>query len=245
MIASLGMYDMPHAVDAHDRLWQSIRSHLGEGPEHLTRDTDLWEGWQSPDLLLSQTCGLPYRARLYGQVSLVGTPDYGLRECPPGYYYSYIVRQTGDPRSLRELARGGTIAFNDPLSQSGWAAPVAHLAKLGLKPGNTMQTGSHLASARAVLAGHADYAAIDAIAYMMWDVAEPQIFAGLEAFVRTEPTPGLPFITARGRDTKAIARAITQAIATLSPQDSEVLMLKGLEQITEAQYRDIPIPPMP
>lgn len=239
------MYDMPHAVAAHDRFWHAIRSDLGQGPETLSRTSDLWADWQAPDLLLSQTCGLPYRARLYGQVNLVGTPDYGLRDCPPGYYYSYIVRRAGDPRTLRELARGGTIAFNDPLSQSGWAAPVAHLAKLGLKPGNTMQTGSHLASARAVLAGHADYAAIDAIAYMMWDVAEPRVFGGLEAFVRTTPTPGLPFITARGNDPNPIARAVTHAIDTLSPDDRETLMLKGLAQITEAEYRALPIPPLP
>lgn len=245
MIASLGMYDMPHAVDAHDRLWHAIRAELGHGPETLSRGGDPWDDWQSPDLLLSQTCGLPYRARLYGQVSLVGTPDYGLRDCPSGYYYSYIVRQTGDPRTIRELARVGTIAFNDPLSQSGWAAPVTHLAKYGLKPAATMQTGAHLASARAVLAGHADYAAIDAIAYMMWDVAEPQVFAGLEAFVRTEPTPGLPLITARGNDPKPIARAVTRAIDTLCEQDRETLMLKGLAEIPEATYRAMPIPPLP
>lgn len=245
MIASLGMYDMPHAVDAHNRLWHAIRSKLNTGPETLTRGGDPWAEWQSPDLLLSQTCGLPYRARLFGLVSLVGTPDYGLRDCPPGYYYSYIVRKSGDPRSLRDLIRGGTIAFNDPLSQSGWGAPVAHLAKLGLKPGDTMETGSHLASARAVQAGQADYAAIDAISYMMWDMAEPQIFAGLEAFVRTTPTPGLPLITAGGNDPKPIAQAVTHAINTLSQDDREVLMLKGLAQIPEAEYRAIRIPPMP
>lgn len=245
MIASFGMYDMPHAAPAYDRLWDCIRSELGEGPECLRRGGDLWDDWQSKDLLLSQTCGLPYRARLYGQVSLVGTPDHGLRDCPPGYNYSYIVRQSGDPRALRELARGGTIAFNDPLSQSGWAAPLAHLAKLGLKPGNTLQTGAHLASAHAVLKGVADYAAIDAVTYLMWDREEPQMFSGLEAFIRTTPTPGLPLITARGRDPKPIARAVTRAITALSAEDREILMIKGLIQVSDAEYRDLPIPPLP
>lgn len=239
------MYDMPHAAAAYDRLWHAIRVNLGEGPEQLSRGGDLWADWQSQDLLLSQTCGLPFRARLYGQVSLVGTPDYGLRDCPPGYYYSYIVRRRGDERALREIVRGGTIAFNDPLSQSGWAAPVAHLAKLGLKPGNTIETGAHMSSAHAVLKGNADYAAIDAITYLMWDSGDPQIFSGLEAFIRTDPTPGLPLITARGRDPKPIARAVTRAIDTLSDDDRKVLMLKGFVQISEGQYRDLPIPPLP
>ena len=239
------MYDMPHAAQAHDRFWSAIRAELGTGPESLSRDIDPWEAWQSTGLLLAQTCGLPFRARLYGQVNLVGTPDYGLRDCPQGYYFSYIVRRRGDIRTLRDLARGGTIAFNDPLSQSGWAAPVAHLANLGLRPGDTMQTGAHMASARAVLAGHADYAAIDAITYQMWDRAEPKMLAGLEAFMRTEPTPGLPLITARTRDPKPIPRAVTRAIDTLDAGDRDILMLKGLVQIPEDTYRAIPIPALP
>ncbi|WP_299729852.1 PhnD/SsuA/transferrin family substrate-binding protein [uncultured Tateyamaria sp.] len=239
------MYDMPHAASAYDRLWHAIRTELGHGPDALSRDIDPWEAWQSDDLLLAQTCGLPFRARLYGQVNLVGTPDYGLRDCPQGYYYSYIVRRRGDSRSLRDLARGGTIAFNDPLSQSGWAAPVALLADKGLRPAATMQTGAHLASANAVLDGRADYAAIDAISYMMWDRAEPQVFAGLEAFMRTKPTPGLPLITAQSRDPKPIAQAVTRSIHTMDAADRDILLLKGLVQIPEAIYRAIPIPPMP
>lgn len=245
MIAAFGMYDMPHAAQAHDRLWSAIRTELGTGPQTLTRSDDLWSIWQSPDLLLAQTCGLPYRARLFDHVALVGTPDYGLRGCPPGHYFSYIVRRRGEPRSLRELARHGTIAFNEPLSQSGWAAPVAHLAHLGLRTGDTMQTGAHLASAHAVLEGRADYAAIDAVTYLMWDWAEPQVFAGLEAFTRTDPTPGLPLITAAQNDPKPIARAVTRAIDGLSPEDREILMLRGLVQIPQATYRAIPIPAMP
>ncbi|MFL4471932.1 phosphate/phosphite/phosphonate ABC transporter substrate-binding protein [Tateyamaria armeniaca] len=245
MIAFLGMYDMPHAAAAYDRFWSAIRGELGHGPDHLTRSAEPWPIWQSDDLLLAQTCGLPYRARLYPQVRLVGTPDYGLRDCPQGYYYSYIVRRSGDRRSIRELARAGTIAFNEPLSQSGWAAPVAHLGHLGLRPGETMQTGSHLESARAVLAGHADYAAIDAITYQMWDRAEPQVFAGLEAFTRTDPTPGLPLITSATQDAKKIARAVTRAIDTLPAEDREILMLNGLVQIPQSTYRAIPIPRMP
>ena len=62
MIASLPMYDRPETAAANDRLWQGVRTRLGEGPEHLVRAGDPWEHWQSPDLLLSQTCGLPFRS---------------------------------------------------------------------------------------------------------------------------------------------------------------------------------------
>ena len=245
MIASFGMYDMPHASAAYDRLWQSIRDELGTGPEKLNRTSDLWAQWHSPDLVVSQTCGLPYRARLYSEVTLVGTPDYGLRDCPPGYYYSYLIRRRGDGRSLRDLARFGTIAFNDPLSQSGWAAPVAHLAQHGLRPVETMETGAHIASARAVQQGHADYTAIDVITYQMWNHADPEVFHGLEAFLRTEPTPALPLITARRRDPKPIARAVTNAIGGMSDADRDILHLRGLIQTDVDTYRALPIPPLP
>ena len=52
MIASLGMYDMPHLKNVHDRLWCAIRSELGFGPKALTRGGDPWQEWQSSDLLL-------------------------------------------------------------------------------------------------------------------------------------------------------------------------------------------------
>ncbi|MEO0402781.1 MAG: PhnD/SsuA/transferrin family substrate-binding protein [Pseudomonadota bacterium] len=239
------MYDMPHAIDAHDRLWTSIRDALREGPENLDRTTDVWTGWQSEKLLVSQTCGLPFRARLFDAVTLVGTPDYGLRDCPPGYYFSYLIRRRGDRRSLHALAREGAFAYNDGLSQSGWAAPWAQLAQIGLAPGTRVQTGSHIASAMAVANGSADYAGIDAVTYQMWSQIASETAAQLETFLRTDPTPGLPLITAKSRDPEPIARAVTRAIERMPPQDREVLYLKGLVRIPAATYRALKIPQMP
>ena len=95
MIAALPMYDRPETAAATDRYWGLIRDGLRareiEAPDDLTRTDDLWTLWQSPDLVLAQTCGLPFRARLHGQVQLVGTPDFGLPGCAPGYYNSVII----------------------------------------------------------------------------------------------------------------------------------------------------------
>ena len=109
-LASLPMYDRPETAAANDRYWQAIRTRLGEGPETLTRTGELWEHWLAPDLVLSQTCGYPYRARLHGQVTLVGTPDYGLDGCPPGHYRSIFVARADDPRTdLRAFAAAGRV----------------------------------------------------------------------------------------------------------------------------------------
>jgi hypothetical protein len=38
--------------------------------------------WLSPELYLSQTCGLPYRAALHGQVQLIATARQSNSELP-------------------------------------------------------------------------------------------------------------------------------------------------------------------
>lgn len=243
MIASLGMYDMPHLRAAHDRLWSGIRGALGYGPEQLTRGGNPWTEWQSLDLLLAQTCGLPYRAKLHAKVTLVGTPDYDLPNCPPGYYFSYIIRRHDDARPLETLFTQGVMAFNEGSSQSGWAAPLAHLK--GRIPARTMQTHGHLASIQAVRDHSADFAAIDALTYILWADAHPSDSVDIDAFDRTKPTPALPYITARDRDPVPLAQAIRTAIAALSQADRQALHLKGLVQIPAADYLAIPIPPTP
>jgi len=244
MIAALPMYDRPETAEANDRLWQGIRKYLGYGPARLTRGRDVWEVWESPDLLLGQTCGLPYRARLFGNVTLVGTPDYRLGGCPPGYYRSAIVMRADDPRSSLEDLAAGTLAYSDPMSQSGWAAPQAHLAARGLRPAKLVETGSHDASARAVAAGRADYAAIDAVSWAMiarWD----DFATDLRVLEETKPTPGLPFITAHGTEAPALFSAIDKAISAMSPSDRDILLLDGLVEIAPETYRALALPPPP
>ena len=89
MIAALGMYDRPETAAANDALWALIRDGLRargmDAPEVLTRGAGAyWPAWESPDMLLSQTCGLPFRARLHEKVTLIGTPDYGVEGCALG-----------------------------------------------------------------------------------------------------------------------------------------------------------------
>ncbi|MFC3118753.1 phosphate/phosphite/phosphonate ABC transporter substrate-binding protein [Jhaorihella thermophila] len=244
MIAALGMYDMAPLRAANDRLWNGIREALGYGPSRLTRDMDFWDIWQSPDLLLAQTCGLPYRTRLHGKVQLVGTPDYGLPGCPPGYYCSVIVTRADDPRETPAELAAGTMAFNDGRSQSGWASPIAHLSAMGLRPAELLRSGGHALSARAVAEGRADFAALDAVTWTLLREHDP-VSKDLREVGRTEPTPGLPLITAKARDAAAIAEAVRAAIAGLSADDRAALHLQGLVAIPAKDYLDLPTPAAP
>ncbi|MGV6805971.1 MAG: phosphate/phosphite/phosphonate ABC transporter substrate-binding protein [Ruegeria sp.] len=239
----LGMYDMPALQPANDRFWASIHAHLGEGPAHLTRDRDFWEIWQDPDLVFAQTCGMPFRTQLHGKVHLVGTPDYGLPGCPPGYYCSVFVARTDDDRPLAKLT-AGVFAFNEALSHSGWASPVTHLAGLGLAPGQMTQSGGHARSAQAVADGKADYAALDALTWKLL-VEHTDISRALRPVATTAPTPALPYITALRRDPTVVASAVRNAIGDLSAEDRRTLHIRGLIDIPPDRYLAVPNPPAP
>ena len=249
MIASLGMYDFGPLVGANDRLWTGIRDRLRDrgiaAPDRLVRgEGAYWQAWEAADLVLSQTCGLPFRTRLQGQVGYVGTPDYGVEGCPPGYYRSVFVARSDDPRQTLAAFDGARFAYNEAMSQSGWAAPQNHAATLGIHLPPTLQTGGHRLSAQAVAEGRADIAALDAVTFALLQTDEPAM-ARLKELARTEPTPGLPFITARDTDPQPIFAAVADAIAALDPADRATLHLKGFVRIPIASYLAVPNPPAP
>jgi ABC-type phosphate/phosphonate transport system substrate-binding protein len=249
MIASLGMYDFGPLKPANDRYWALIRGGLRtrsiDAPENLTRgEAAYWQAWQSPDLILSQTCGYPFRARLHDKVAYVGTPDYGVQGCPPGHYCSVFVARADDPRETLSAFDGARFAYNEGLSQSGWAAPQTHAAKLGLSLPPTLQTGSHHASGEAVVEGRADIASLDAVTFAFLQASEPMA-ARLKVVGLTDPTPALPYITALGSDPGPIFDAVAGAIAALPSDDRTILKLKALVRIPITNYLAVPNPPSP
>jgi ABC-type phosphate/phosphonate transport system substrate-binding protein len=249
MIASLGMYDFGPAIGANDRLWAAVRDRLRAGgldaPEALTRgEAAFWPAWEAPDLVLSQTCGYPFRARLHGRVAYVGTPDYGVEGCPPGHYRSVFVVRADDPRPALAAFDGAPFAYNEALSQSGWAAPQTHAAGLGLRLPPAVQTGGHRLSARAVAEGRADIAALDAVTWALMQGEDP-VTGALRVIDQTAPTPGLPCIAALGADAGQVHAALAAAIAGLAPADRAALRLQGLVRLPLAAYLAVPNPHAP
>jgi ABC-type phosphate/phosphonate transport system substrate-binding protein len=80
-----------------------------------------------------------------------------------------------------------------------------------------------------------------------WELAQryDPAAARLRVLDRTAPTPGLPYITARGNDPAPLAAAITEAIASLDADTGAALMLRGLIQIPARTYLAVPTPPPP
>jgi hypothetical protein len=246
MIASLMMYARPELEDANDRFWRGIRHPLAArdipAPETLSQTAQPFDVWEDPALVLSQTCGMPYRTRLHPFVQLAGTLDYGLEDCSAGYYRSAIVVRTDDPHTQLQDYAGKVLAYNSGDSQSGFAALYAHSARARVWFANQVCSGAHLASAQMVAQGQADIAALDAQTWRL--IMRYESWANkLRVLEYTEPTPGLPLITGAALNADLVFEAVTEALEELSKQDTELLGLKGLIRIPHETYCAVPNPP--
>lgn len=240
-VAAFPMYNRPELRLAFDALWDATRENLRAAgvedvPDRLTVvDDGLLAFWQRPDLLLSQTCGFPYRHFLKDRVALVGTPDFGLEGCKPGYYRSAIVVRRDDPRRSLAEFQSATFACNDLHSQSGYAAPILAAQETGVGFGAMRMSGAHAVSARMVLEGGADIAGLDAVSWRHMQRFDPWT-SGLRVIDWTAPTPGLPFITAFPQLADTIAACLAAAMRTLSRELRQHLTILDLVAIDSRDY---------
>lgn len=246
MRASLMMYARPELDAAHTRYWALIRGALAtrgiDAPATLSNDADEFEVWNDPGLVLSQTCGMPYRTWLHDKVTLIGTPDFGVPDCPPGYYNSAIVVRADDTRGALAEFADARFTYNQTFSQSGYAAPYAQTKPLGFWFDDRAQSHGHVNSARAVADGRADIAALDTVSWRLIARYEP-FAARLRVLEFTVPTPGLPYIAAARADQVATFEAVNEAIARLDKVDRNALGINGLVAISKLDYLGVANPP--
>jgi ABC-type phosphate/phosphonate transport system substrate-binding protein len=241
-IAFLPMYAVRGAREHADTLWSCLRDSLRrngfDAPEQVSTITPRIDGWLHPDLILGQTCGLPYITRLFDRVELIGTPDYGVEDCSPGFYHSTLVVSATDRRQHLSEFLGATFAVNDRDSQSGYGAMMraaAPLAQAGRFFGRAIHTGSHEASMRLVADGLADIAAIDSVTWRMSRAFDPQT-RELKSIGTTEPTPGLPFIAAKARFDSGLFVAVREGIAVLPDSTRRAFGLRGVMPFRHGDY---------
>lgn len=239
MIATLPMYDRWETQAATDRFWAHIRDGLRDrdvaAPEQLTRDADNMAVWTAPDLVLSQTCGRPFRAVLKESVTVVARADFGI-ESRAGDYHSVIVARCPIPpvASLR-------VAVNGMDSQSGWAALRDWCSAVGHSIARIDTTGAHVSSARAVVDGISDVAAIDAQTWRL--LCRYENWASeLNAIARTPPMPGLPYITRAGEDPTPYRLALSDALSRLDQGDRDALGIHSIVPATAEDYFAMPEP---
>ncbi|HSG94487.1 MAG TPA: PhnD/SsuA/transferrin family substrate-binding protein, partial [Afifellaceae bacterium] len=181
--------------------------------------------------------------RLRDKVRLLATPCYAAAGCDGPHYSSMIVVAENSRYHLLEDLRGARAAYNAAHSQSGYAALRAMIAPLaGGRPffSQTIETGTHRASLRALAEGRADICAVDAVCWALATRHAAAITSRLRVIGQTPMTPGLPFICAGSRtdgEVAAIRAALAEAIVeNLDPATRSALMLAGLKILPERDY---------
>jgi len=245
MIASLPMYDWPEVRAETDKFWVLIRDAFRDAgipaPDQLSRTAEISQQWHADDLLLSQTCGLPYRLRLHDKVKLVGVPDHRLPDTLPGHYYSVVIVRAAVAGDLQDF-RNAKLAYNAGDSQSGWAAPQLLATAHGFQFQNTVSSGAHRDSARAVATGHADIAALDVNSWHLVQRFMPEIAGRLRVLTNTAATPALPYICAPMHSATLASGAIRSAIVALDRPSREALGIHGIVPIKDDEYLRLPTP---
>ena len=254
-IASLPMYNVTpqHAVS-----WRSLLSDCVDafaraaGPAEVAivdaTDGELLQHWGRNDLLLSQTCGFPYRMLgLASAVHLIATPLFDAPGCEgPRYRSALVVSAQAWQRGATTVAacRGLRAACNSADSHSGMNAlrhAVAPHARDGRFFSSVHWTGSHAATLNALASGTADIGAIDCVTLALLRDAHPERLEGVRDIGMTASAPGLPLIASRalGEDRAEALRDALDAAHAADPERARTLRLRGFARLTPDAYREI------
>jgi len=233
------MYAWPAMEGAYSRYWALVRDRLRQAdvaaPDALSFYKDESSPWLRDDLVLGQTCGMPYRHHLHNRVQLVGTPDYGVPDCRPGYYRSVFVTRCTDSTADVSAFADSRFVCNHRGSQSGCAAPLVFAADNGFTFSQLYESGNHRSSARMVAGGAADITCIDAVSWQFM-VRHDGFASDLQIIAETAATPGLPYITALSNDRQLLFDAVNTGIGELRKDDRHALGLRSIVYIPPEDY---------
>lgn len=239
MHASLPMYDWPEIKNANHHFWEQLRTFaLAIHPDlplpdqlKETSGLNILSHWQDADLVFSQSCWGVLALGLANEVEILAQPDYSDFQGGRGpYYRSAIIACQGEradpPKTpsasdFAGLFDGKRFAYNDRDSLSGFIALAEDLSDQHIPLSqNTLETGSHRASVKAVIHGEADVAAIDcrswALARAYEDKTDKLVVLGW-----TKERMGLPYITSKTTNSE-IKSALRSALLALGCYPSAV-----------------------
>ena len=199
--------------------WRELLSHLARRARvplqviEYPAPAPIAELWAHPHKGAVFMCGLPFsRARPAPYPLAAPVPSPPEFRGQPRYWSEFVVRADSPHRVLSD-AFGGRIAFTSSESQSGFAAPLQYLSRIGgsgplfrevIAPQVTPQ-----GALAAVAEGRADVAAIDAYSLHLLRRYAPELVANSRVVARTEPRP-IPLLIS-SEPLAALSRAFLEA----------------------------------
>lgn len=177
-------------------------------------------------------CGYPFLQH-EATLSLLGVPVW--RGAP--LYRSYLIVGTDDTAVGLSDLEGGTHAFSDPDSNSGWLVTASDLARMGQRPETffqrTLFAYGHRNVVRAVAGGLTRSGSVDGYVWEALAQVEPDLTQRTKVISRSEDLGFPPFVARRERmvdEDILTLRSTLLALATTTPGKAalELLQLDGI-----------------
>jgi ABC-type phosphate/phosphonate transport system substrate-binding protein len=224
------MYDLPELGEALDLFWRRFVALVRRG------------GFAS-DIPLTQICGYPLATSLRQQYDVIAAPVYDVPFSKGATHCGLVV--VGADTSYMALGdlRGTRFALNAWDSNTGMNLPrrlIAPLAERGRFFASVVETGSHLASLRAVQSGVVDAASIDNVTFALLAEHRPAAVEGVRVLTTTAAGPTLPFVVPASSNQRIKAWLYDSLVATIDQLrrsgSCTGLRLVGVERASVATY---------
>lgn len=182
------------------------------------------------------TCGYPFLQHR-AELSLLGVPVW--RGEP--LYQSYLIVAEDDPATSLADLRGGTHAFSDPDSNSGFLVTASDIARMGEAPdkffSRAIFTYGHRNVVRAVAGGLTRSGSVDGYVWEVLNNVEPDLTARIKIIDRSEKLGFPPFVARSDRMAEAGTIACAAALKSLdrTDQGQTALRLLYLDGVTAAE----------
>ncbi len=161
---------------------------------------DLIRHWLSVEMLLSQSCGLPFIEELHSSVNVVGTPLWTDVSDVNGRYQTVIVaREALGISSIAEV-HGLRPVISNSQSLSGWCSLGVALAGVTRDPSFVLpfaQSGGHAKSLQMLEDGDADIASIDSATYRLLSRHRPALIKNVRVIGYGPSVPATPIIVSK------------------------------------------------
>ena len=221
-----------------DRLRSSVSAAMGESAVLIQRRTyqEITAMLLDGSVEAAWICGFPYLQH-QDRLTLIGVPQWRGRPL----YQSYLITGASDTaKSLADL-KGGTHAFSDPDSNSGYLVTVSDLARAGSTPveffARTIYTYGHRNVVRSVAGGLTRSGSVDGYVWETLAQVEPSLTQRTRVVTRSEWMGFPPFAARKDRAASESVRRFATVLKSLDASDvgREVLELLYLDKIVEGE----------
>lgn len=173
------------------------------------------------------TCGYPFLQHRR-ELVLLGVPVWNGQPL----YQSYLIAASDDPAQSLDDLRGGTHAFSDPDSNSGFLVTASDLARIGQTPeaffARTIFTFGHRNVVRAVAGGLTRSGSVDGYVWEVLSQVEPDLTASTRIVARSEWLGFPPFVARADRADDPVVAACRSALLSLADTPSGQAALSSL-----------------